>query len=300
MFKRRARGRAASPANPEATSDPEAGLRPAESVVAANPPLPAPATLPAPQTSPLQTSPEVDTHVIPPSKVGRLCVVVLCARGLAAADKGGTSDPYAVLSVRTGAKEEKPKKTTTKKKTLDPEWEGAEGVLVVDDVMDEASEVVLVVKDEDRLGGFKALAADEVLGQADFVLRDLALPADGSLLRLPPISLHGAADEKQSRRAQGTVELMVGWRPPTVEEFEVHLRRIHGAEMGTRPEVGERSEGGERQAEEGSDDGAGDDDDEEESDEEEADGPPQSEEARVAQRLRRLCPACFFRRASLC
>ena len=54
----------------------------------------------------------------PPPPKRELKVVAVEAHGLVAADRGGTSDPFAVIQV-AGVK---PRKTKTVKKTLSPKW----------------------------------------------------------------------------------------------------------------------------------------------------------------------------------
>ena len=51
---------------------------------------------------------------------GQLLVHVVAARGLAAADKGGSSDPYVKTYLLPDKKKESKKKTKVVKKTLNP------------------------------------------------------------------------------------------------------------------------------------------------------------------------------------
>ena len=62
----------------------------------------------------------IATHIRPSHerKAGKLCVVLLRANGLAAADKRGTSDPYAKLIVRSGDKERSKKTKASKQLQL--------------------------------------------------------------------------------------------------------------------------------------------------------------------------------------
>jgi Ca2+-dependent lipid-binding protein len=51
------------------------------------------------------------------------CIVsVLAARGVKAADRGGTSDPYAIFKFESSVNKAITFKTRVRKKTLDPEW----------------------------------------------------------------------------------------------------------------------------------------------------------------------------------
>jgi Ca2+-dependent lipid-binding protein len=96
-------------------------------------------------------------------------VTVSAARGLLAADKNGTSDPYAVAELvhtRSGKPLKKPRrlKTNVVKATLDPEWstDEVEWAGVEEDV-DDLSVRVRVLDDD-------FMRSDEVLGEVKIPL----------------------------------------------------------------------------------------------------------------------------------
>ena len=103
-------------------------------------------------------------------------VVLVGARDLIAADKGGTSDPYAVaelVEAETGnsLRPKRTKKTNTVKKTLEPTWNEA---IVWDGVEENPSTLAVKVKvfDADML-------SSEILGEitlpvADFTVEDVS------------------------------------------------------------------------------------------------------------------------------
>ena len=99
----------------------------------------------------------------PATQEGQLRIRLLRARGLAAADSNGKSDPYAKVYVRHAGKEQE-KKSTTKPKTLDPEWNET---FTFEGVVSDQSSIIVVLKDSD--GAFSSSGA---LGQAEFLLRD--------------------------------------------------------------------------------------------------------------------------------
>jgi hypothetical protein len=144
---------------------------------------------------------------------GRLCVHVLRAHELAAADKGGTSDPYAKVSIWVGKKEHR-FKTKTISRTLDPEWNeefSVESVLEPSDVR-----IAVALYDSDK----GLLDADDKLGFADVTLRDmlmLGLERDGSWYAVPPLGIRPLG--WQTVKAKGSLELRVSWcePPPLIE-----------------------------------------------------------------------------------
>ena len=95
--------------------------------------------------------------------VGVLECTVISADRLRAADRGGTSDPYVVLSC--GAKTER---THTKHKTLSPVWDEAFAL----EVQPGVAALELNVYDEDKIG------ADSFLGSVCVRLDDLEEDTD--------------------------------------------------------------------------------------------------------------------------
>ena len=147
-----------------------------------------------------------------PDRPGQLRVVLLQANGLAAADKRGTSDPYAKLIVRAGGKEHKGKSKVVKR-TCDPVWNET---FTFNDVADVGAELCISLYDDDG-----RLASSDPLGQVDFILRDLTLPPDGAWLRLPPAAVTATKGSASSKiEAQGTVEILIGWLRPTATPAE--------------------------------------------------------------------------------
>ena len=100
----------------------------------------------------------------------RLVLVVsqLQARGLRAADRGGTSDPFAELAA---GKERH--RTPTIDKTLEPQWEGVEFMFGDEADLEALHEISVTLYDEDRFGndllGTATLKLDDVWGQPDGV-----------------------------------------------------------------------------------------------------------------------------------
>ena len=142
---------------------------------------------------------------------GRAAGLALGARPRAA-DKRGTSDPYAKLLIRTGDKERKGKSKIIKK-TLDPEWNEK---FLFDGVLDDSVEVTIVLKDDDGM-----MSNGEPIGQADFVLRDVDVARDGTWKALPPIALHDVTESgvKQKHAAQGSLYVALAWLEPSDEEY---------------------------------------------------------------------------------
>ena len=87
---------------------------------------------------------EVGGDATKPDALGQVVVHMISASNLAAADKGGTSDPYAKVSLRVREKVIGEKGTKTVKKTLDPTWNAA---LRFNGVDDPDTEIVIIVKD---------------------------------------------------------------------------------------------------------------------------------------------------------
>jgi hypothetical protein len=159
-----------------------------------------------------------------PSKLGDLKIVVLRAHGLSPADKGGHSDPYAVLTVRTGKglRRQHQHRTSTAKKTLNPQWNAA---FSVHEVFNFDSQASVTIFDEDLGSKFDS---DDPLGQVGLSLRKLAsagLPRDGTMVELPPIPLRPS--KRQNLKAQGTIELAVGWVYAPPVRFHVKDKGSH-------------------------------------------------------------------------
>ena len=188
----------------------------------------------------------------PPGKAAQLGLVLLKAHGLVAADKRGTSDPYAKLLIRTG----------------DKELKGAEGhqedarPRVEREVplrrrLDD-SRVTIVLKDDDGM-----MSNGEPIGQADFVLRDVDVARDGTWKALPPIALHDVTESgvKQKYAAQGSIYVALAWLEPSDEEYAKlsgggkKSEELEGVELADEDSGGEEGEeGGEEGAEEGEED----------------------------------------------
>ena len=120
-------------------------------------------------------------------------VRVLRATGLAVADKGGTSDPYALVeslscSGKGGTRHcWQKKKTSVKKGTLEPEWDETLEISVYDAEVP----LSLAVWDHDKVGMNDLLGASELLltecePSTPTVLM-LALSTQGSLEATPPV-----------------------------------------------------------------------------------------------------------------
>ena len=186
---------------------------------------PAPAPAPAPASaSPSFKQPAPALEFENATRMGELRVVVLRARGLPAADKGGISDPYAMVKVFTGRtlRRQHKHRTAVAKKTLNPAWNTA---FQFRDISVFDTKIEITVFDEDATSKFDA---DDPLGQIEFTLRELVLkglPRDGTLLTLPPLPLR-AAKKQNIIKAQGTLEVMVGW------VFEMPVR-FHANDKGT-------------------------------------------------------------------
>ena len=119
-------------------------------------------------------------------------VTVSAARGLLAADKNGTSDPYAVAELvhtRSGKPLKKPRrlKTNVVKATLDPEWstDEVEWAGVEEDV-DDLSVRVRVLDDD-------FMRSDDVLGEVKILIKELLgeMANEGASKWYPLISSDG-------------------------------------------------------------------------------------------------------------
>jgi len=95
----------------------------------------------------------------PPLKPGEMMLIVHRARGLAAADSNGKSDPYAKIRVDNGTGPPQTFKTQTINRALDPVWNKS---FTIDQVLDATTSMSIVVKDADW--GLQS----ESLGQVDF------------------------------------------------------------------------------------------------------------------------------------
>lgn len=155
---------------------------------------------------------ELSGKTFPPAtKPGQLCVVVVKAAGILAADKGGTSDPYAKLVAKCKGKDIKssPAKSSVIKKTVNPEWRE----LFTIDGIAEADNTTLTVTlmDEDK----GMMDSDDPLGQAVIALKDLVtsgqLQTNGTWHNM---TLTLANVPKQSKPATGTLELHLSWAQP--------------------------------------------------------------------------------------
>ena len=121
---------------PAATPEPAAEPEPAAPAPESEPPAAPPS--PAKPAAPSAPAPAAPAGGAPPWTTGRLSVKVLGARGLAAADKSGTSDPFVsvqLVETATGKALKKPhdkaRKTNVVKKTLAPRF--ADEAFVFDD-----------------------------------------------------------------------------------------------------------------------------------------------------------------------
>ena len=145
----------------------------------------------------------------PASVPFELCVVVVRASGLRAADKNGSSDPFVKLSASCKGKALKPspQKSTVVKKSLSPEW--CE-LFTIDGVI-EGSDTTLKVAIFDRDAAMMDI--DDPLGQAKLNLETLAISSDlkkdGTWYPTGPLTLKSVG--KKAKKATGTVELYLSW-----------------------------------------------------------------------------------------
>lgn len=158
----------------------------------------------------------VDLASEPPDAAAQLIVVVVSAAGIAAADKGGTSDPYAKIYVKEPGKPPREESTKEVKKTLSPTWNAR---FAFDDVKDPQTEVVIQIKDWDPVSMSNLQGKSTTLGQVSVKLCDLfpadTIPADGTMLDQER-ELVTATEGSPSRTLppQGRVRFLVGWLPP--------------------------------------------------------------------------------------
>ena len=157
-----------------------------------------------------------------PKKAGEFYLVLLGARGLAAGDKRGTSDPYAKIKVHT-SRAVLAAETTVQKKTLDPEWRQ---FFSFEGVVHGTCMVTIVVKDYDG-----RLKSGQPLGQVEFRLADQDLQGDGTWKTLLPMNLRNVTESgvKQVHEAKGTIEVMVAWCEPSEEEKDKMLKAKKGS-----------------------------------------------------------------------
>ena len=135
---------------------------------------------------------------------GVLRICVQSASGLKAADKGGTSDPYAQLFLGEHVISHSGHKTSHINKTLDPVWnENFEFHGVLKDLLKHKLEVN--VRDHDiggkNVGHSAAAAAENDLGSATFDLSDVQT-AD--------------YEGESALSVQGTITLKISWAPAKV------------------------------------------------------------------------------------
>ena len=135
-------------------------------------------------------------------------VVLVGARDLIAADKGGTSDPYAIaelIEAESGnsLRPKRTKKTNTVKKTLEPTWNES---IVWDGVEENPSTLAVKVKvfDADML-------SSEILGEitlpvADFTVKDVTD-------KWYPLEISGKMKE-----VKGEIHVQTRIDPPAVED----------------------------------------------------------------------------------
>jgi len=116
-----------------------------------------------------------------------MSIVLVQANGLLAADKGGTSDPYAVL--KTGGMK---KKSKTIKKTLDPQWHQE---FIFEGEKAKMKELSLAMWDWDRIG------SDDALGNAIIPFDDIFATPETLIEKEVELS------------TQGTVLLRFTWSP---------------------------------------------------------------------------------------
>jgi len=144
---------------------------------------------------------------------GVLEVHVLSAEGLLAADRGGTSDPYA--KVRVGDKDAHKRQTKVVPKNLNPRWD--ERLLFPGTLAEFVAETLIIkVRDKDR-----ASMTDDHLGECHVPLRELttSLKVDFRKQPLLPepkrrkLSLDKSASEKFLTNAKGSISFTVSWLP---------------------------------------------------------------------------------------
>ena len=142
---------------------------------------------------------------------GTLVIQMLGGTGLAAADRGGASDPYAAVTVK-GGKNTHYKKTEVVKRSLNPTWKADPWQFK--EIWSAEAEVVVLIKDWDMLARH-----NEPIGQVKFELGQLELPADGTMvetsMRLGTVTEGG---RKSRVTPTGEVQLRVGWRQGSEEE----------------------------------------------------------------------------------
>lgn len=158
-----------------------------------------------------------------------------------AKDKGGTSDPFAKVSLRIGRDEQK-HKTTVLPKTLNPVWN--QMLPPFKNVLDEGAELRVALWDDDLRG--KA----EPLGEIRLVLKDIqGLARDGTWLVLPPATLSPVkvspfSGIKQKVAAQGTVEVMLSWIGPQPRPLSMRQQAILSKKNSSKALVMPSSPGG--------------------------------------------------------
>jgi hypothetical protein len=127
---------------------------------------------------------------------GTAIVTVVQARGLRAMDKGGTSDPFVVVS--TGKQK---KQTKAVKKTLEPSW----GEQFSFEIGDLSEKLAVVVKDKDMM-------SSEVMGQVDLDLSALTKGRDGVRAACEIRQWHKLTGKAGATQALGEIELLVQWK----------------------------------------------------------------------------------------
>ena len=121
---------------------------------------------------------------------GTVSVRVVRGAGLLAADSGGTSDPYVLVSVPTRYDGGNTARTSAKKKTLNPEWEETLETLHVYDAADRCM-LSFSVWDHDNLG------MNDDLGTGEALLRNCA-PGVPTPLTIP-LSTQGSIEARAAR-----------------------------------------------------------------------------------------------------
>ena len=154
--------------------------------------------------------------LLPP---GTLTIEMLGAKDLAAADRGGTSDPYATVTVKAGTQTHY-KKTEVVKKSLNPTWRSPAWQFSA--VWSSEAQVVVLIKDYDLLARH-----NEPIGQVNFELGLLELPTDGTpvekSMKLGTVTEGG---RKSRVTPTGEVRLKVGWRQGSEEEQAAAVERV--------------------------------------------------------------------------
>ena len=161
-------------------------------------------------------------------------MVVLGASDLAAANSDGTSDPYAKVTVKPPDGPKQERRTREVRGTVSPEWKA---VLAFGDVHDSKTEVTILIKDWNRIGGSKPL------GQVEMRLDALGLPRDGSLVEKdmelnelsPRDRLRTVASLMAPSKAQGTVRFLIGWRADGIGVAAEHEYDLSGFVGPTSP-----------------------------------------------------------------